>query len=102
MKLRDHPLMTRKSGVKSWPPPWVSTTDIKDRPRGEIGILKRVTTHSAIDNAIFLWIDYGDSTYIGSMYFDDFVFCHMIRNLLDAMIGVSIKEIGDLDLSFTL
>jgi hypothetical protein len=102
MQLRDHPLMTRKSGVKSWPPLWVSTTDINDRPRGELGILKRVTTHSAIDNGIFLWIDYEGFTYIGSMYLDDFAFHHMIRDLLDSMIGVSIKEIGDIDLSFTL
>ena len=102
MQLRDHPLMTRKSGMKSWPPLWVNASDKNDKPNGEIGILSRVAKHPNIDNGLFLWIEYQGSAYAGSMYFDDLAFCYIVRRILDSQIGVSIKEIGDLDLSCTL
>src|SRR5262245_56387809 len=102
MQLRNHPLMTRKSGMKSWPPHWVSTRNVNDKPRGEIGILQRVTAHPTIGNGLFLWINHQGSEYIGSMYFDDVAFCRVIGKVLASKIGVSIREIGYIDLSFTL
>ena len=103
MQLRDHPLMTRKSGMKSWPPGWANTTaNSQDKPRGEVGTLQRVAKHPSIENGLFLWVEYRGSTYVGAMYFDDLAFCHIMRRILDSHIGISIKEIGDLDLSFTL
>src|SRR5262245_58096960 len=102
MQLRHHPLMTRRSGIKSWPPLWVSTTDAKDKPRGEVGMLQRVSMHPAVDNGIYLWIDYRGLTYIGFVHFDDVAFCRVIHEVLNSHIRVSIKKIGDINLSFTL
>jgi hypothetical protein len=103
MKLRDHPLMTRRSGMNNWPPRWTKTTSrAQDKPRGEVGTLQRVAKHPSIENGLFLWIEYQDSSYVGAMFFDDLAFCHIMRRILDSHIGLSIKDIGNLDLSFTL
>ena len=102
MQLRDHPLMTRKSGKRGWPPLWIGTDISRDKPRGEIGILLRVLKHEAIDNGLFVWVDYGGSTYVGAMNFDDLTFCREIHRVLEFSVGLTIKEIGDLDFSYTL
>jgi hypothetical protein len=103
MKLRDHPLMTRKSGVKTWPPLWINTSkDPRDRPRGEIGILTRVLRNESIENTLFVWVDYEGSTYVGAMNFDDTAFCHELRRVLELSLGLSMQEIGELDFSYTL
>ena len=39
---------------------------------------------------------------MGFMSFDDLAFCSQIHILLKANIGRPLKEIGDVDLSFTL
>src|SRR5262245_36332914 len=102
MKFRDHPLMTRRSGRKAWPPLWVNVDDRNDKPRGEIGVLIRVGVADAISNAIFVRMSYGGSEYVGAMYFDDEIFRREIQRILESMIGSSIYEIGNLDLSYTL
>jgi len=103
MQLRDHPLMTRISGVKSWPPLWVDTRGpAYSKPKGEVGHLKRVEQHAAIANGLFLWIEYNGVSYVGMMHFDDLMFCDAIRKALESNLGLSISEIGDLDLSYTL
>jgi hypothetical protein len=103
MKLRDHPLMTRKSGYKSWPPSWTTThPDRDDKPIGEVGALEDVVVSELIDNKVFMFIKYQGFRYMGFMGFDDPTFCSQIRTRLKANIGRSIKEIADLDLSFTL
>ena len=102
MKLRDHPLMTRKSGMKTWPPLWVNIQEAKDKPRGEIGTLMRVQVADAIRNALFLTIEHNDREYAGAMYFDDPSFCAEIHRVLEAKIGVSMSAIGNVDLSYTL
>ena len=76
MKLRDHPLMTRKSGIKLWPPPWTSSMQDKPHwPHGEVGTLQRVWMHPRLGTCLFLFIEYDGITYTGSMYFDDPRFC---------------------------
>ena len=103
MKLRDHPLMTRLSGVKAWPPLWVDICGPAfGRPRGEVGILKKVETHQHIENGLFLWIDYEGREYVGMMHFDDPAFCREINGLLLQNIGSTIEQIGDIDLSHLL
>jgi hypothetical protein len=103
MKFRDHPLMTRKSGVRAWPPLWVHVSGPPlGRPRGEIGVLKRVEKHPDIIEGLFLWIDYQDESYIGMMYFDDPSFCFALHKILAQSIGWSIVEIGNLDISHLL
>ena len=94
--------MTRKSGMKAWPPLWVNVNEPRDKPRGEIGFLTRVMVRNAITNGFFLKISYEGSEYVGAMYFDDKTFCRQIRRILEAMIGSSIYEIGNLEISYTL
>lgn len=50
------------------------------------------------DIKIFLLINYEGDHYTGSMEFDDPKFCRRIYALLKSKIGLSIKEIGDLEL----
>jgi hypothetical protein len=103
MQLRDHPLMVRKSGFKTWPPIWTTTHhDQNDKPTGEIGTLEQVIVHELLDNKIFLFILFQSFRYMGFMSFDDLAFCSQIHTLLKAHIGLSIKEIGNIDLSSTL
>ena len=98
MHLRDHPLMTRKSGFRTWPPAWTTTRhDYDDKPSGEIGTLEEVLVHELLDNKIFLFIQFQGFRYMGSMRFDDLAFCSQVYTLLKANIGLSIKEIGDMD-----
>jgi hypothetical protein len=95
--------MIRKSGFKTWPPLWTTTRlDPNDKPTGEIGILEKVLVNDLFDNKIFLFVQYQGFRYMGAMHFDDPGFCCAIFTLLNSNIGRPIKEIGDLDLSFTL
>lgn len=103
MRLRNHPLMTRKSGCQAWPPKWTTTRrDERDTPVGEIGTLEQALMHELFDNKIFLFIEHGGFRYMGFMQFDDPAFCSQIHNLLKANLGRTIEEIGDLDLFHTL
>jgi hypothetical protein len=97
MQLRDHSLMLGKSGFKTWPPLWTTTHhDRNDAPTGEIGTLHQVLTSELLDNKIILFVQFQGSRYMGFMKFDDLAFCSQIHTLLNANIGLSIKEIGDL------
>jgi hypothetical protein len=101
--LRDHPFMIRKSGYPSWPPKWTTTHhDKDDKPIGEVGVLEDVIMSDLIDNKVFMFIQHGGLRYMGFMAFDDPMFCSEIDRLLKSHVGLSIKEIGDLDLSHTL
>jgi hypothetical protein len=103
IKLRDHPLMTRISGIKTWPPLWVEPNGpTQKKPRGEIGVLKRVEQDSAIAHSFFIWIEYGGERYVGMMVFDDPNFCQEIFKVLEVNVGLPIEKIGDIDLSYTL
>ena len=103
MELRDHPLMTRKSGVKAWPPMWTTRQpNNKQKPWGEIGILEQALMTEWFNNKIFVFVQYQEFRYMGLMQFDDPEFCYEIFVLLKAQLGRSIKDIGDLDLSHTL
>jgi len=96
LKFRDHPLTTLGNGLKPWPPVWVTASE--NRTTGEIGILKDVSIGILIDTTLFLFIDYQDSRYVGSMSFNDSISCQKIYNLLKPNVGRSIEEIGDLEL----
>jgi hypothetical protein len=51
---------------------------------------------------VFLTIEYDGLQYFGIMHFDDPKFCEEIYILLQTKVGLSIKEIGDLDIFRTL
>jgi hypothetical protein len=95
--------MTRKSGFCNWPPIWTTTHhDQNDKPTGEIGTLQQILTNCLFNYRIFLFIDYQGRRYMGSMAFDDESFCAEIYSVLKYRVGYPIKQIGDIDLSYTL
>ena len=90
--------MTRDSGRRSWPPLWITTHHNRDdKPIGEIGSLEDAMMSELIDNKVFMFMQHDGLRYMGFMCFDDARFCSNIYILLKSKIGLSIKEIGDLD-----
>lgn len=104
LKLRDHPLMARKGGFITWPPRWTTADrDRDDKPTGEVGMLEDVMMSTAVDeNKIFLFIEFRGFRYMGSLFIDNPPFHSEMFRLLKSNVGRSIKEIGDLDVSYTL
>jgi len=95
--------MIRKSGYLSWPPVWTMThPHWDDKPIGEVGTLEDAVMRNLIDNKVFMFMQYQGSRYMGFVAFDDSTFCRQIYGLLKSKAGLSIKEIGDIDLSYTL
>ena len=58
--------------------------------------------HELLDNKIFLFMMFEGSRYMGFLSFDDERFCSKIYIVLKSNIGRSIKNIGNIDLSYTL
>lgn len=103
LQLRDHRMLKQESGHVVWPPVWLRMGDNKPSPlTGEIGYLAQVLTNPASEKLLFLIITHQASQYMGAMVFDDPIFCGQLSELLKSKIGLSIKEIGDLDLSHLL
>jgi hypothetical protein len=99
MQLRNHPLIAHR-GVPGWPPTW-SPANPKSALKplaGEIGRLKYVLPNKSSDRC-FLIIEHEDHPYIGCLFFDDGTFCAQILRVLQNQIGLTIEEIGNLDLS---
>ena len=89
--------------IKAWPPIWTSVHgDENNKVIGEIGILEQLSIGVSLDTSLFLTIDYQGSRYMGPVYFDDPKSCYAIYTRLSSMVGHSIKEIGDVDLSNSL
>jgi hypothetical protein len=102
MQLRDHPLMTYR-GVPNWPPAWtLGKSESAPRPVGEVGTLEDVLMTNFLANKIFVLMLFSAQRYMGSLIFDDVAFCTQIFDLLKLNRGKQIKEIGDLDLAYTL
>ena len=62
----------------------------------------RLRDHPAITQAIFLKMTYKREDYMGFLACGDLAFCCQLDTLLQRYVGWSIKDVGDLDLSFTL
>jgi hypothetical protein len=102
MQLRDHPLMTHR-GVPNWPPVWtLGESESAPKPVGEVGTLEDVLMNNFLANKIFVLMLFSAQRYMGSLIFDDVAFCKQIFDLLKLNRGKPIKEIGDLDLAYTL
>ena len=103
MPLRAHPLF-RYHNVPTWPPVWTWTGGLKkDRPKGEIGILRRVELSNILPaERYFLYIEYQGESYIGCLMSDDSTFCDQVAKLLQNHCNRPIAEIGSLDISHTL
>jgi hypothetical protein len=102
MELRNHPLMSHH-GLANWPPRWTTTRNQSNvKPEGEVGILNEVLLHELFNDKLFLVIEYEAQMYMAALVFDDPAFCNQLYALLQSKYGLSIREIGDLDLSHTL
>ena len=102
MQLRDFPLMSHR-GTRNWPPTWNKTgggslSGPYETLRGEIGTLEQVIL-SKIEpyNRCHLVIEYRRVKYVGTLVFDDAMFCRQLCELLQHHLGKSVKEIGDID-----
>jgi hypothetical protein len=102
MKLRDHPLMARQSGHITWPPRWQPVGNHSGFVQAELGILEDVSMTDLIPNKVFIAMRHLGERYISVLQFDDQIFTRQIYSLLERRIGVSIREIGELELSHTL
>jgi hypothetical protein len=103
MKFRDYPLLTRRSGIRLWPPAWSNAyQDKKSWPVGEIGTLEKAWMHELLDRCVFLYIEHNGFRYTGSMYFDDPGSCLLVYNFFQSAVGRSIADIGDSDISYLL
>jgi hypothetical protein len=102
IELRDHPRLSYR-GMHSWPPLWTQRgTNGNKTLRGEVGILRQVNGDSRSNRRCFLVIEHEGERYVGTLLFDDHVFCWLVSKVLKTHIGWPIKDIGALDMSFTL
>ena len=67
-----------------------------------IGILRQVNGEDGFCTRCFLVIEHDGQRYVGALLFDDAMFCGFITKFLQSYIGLPIKDIGDLDISFTV
>jgi hypothetical protein len=99
VKLRNHPLMVRRSGFACWPPYWWTPRQKEIVPAGEVGTLQSVRM-DWICNKLFLMMEHDDLAYLGVLQFDDICFCQHLHDILNENLGRSMAEIGDLDLGY--
>ena len=83
-----------------WPPSWTTTgQDPEAKPFGEIGELEQVLMSQDINDLLYLVIRENGLKYMGAIAFDDPILCQKLGAFLKSHIGLSIKAIGDLELS---
>lgn len=99
MELHNHPSMTY-GRARNWPPVWTLLYEPQTRVvAGEIGVLEKVSYDAAHPARCELTIKNDGVKLIGTLLFDNKVFCRDISNVLRNHISRSIKEIGSLDIS---
>jgi hypothetical protein len=100
MKLREHPRVSYK-GFPSWPPSWVWRSGNNYREAtGDVRILKDVI-QSRVDpcDHCFLIMRHEGQEYVGTLLFEDPIFCHEIYRLLIEHCGEPIQQIAEMDLT---
>jgi hypothetical protein len=107
--LRDHRLMSYRT-LANWPPVWTprrrkdgavgEIVSVRASLRGEIGTLKEVFVSTGVrPPRVYIIITHEGSEYIGSLLFDNALFCKQIYDFLKQQIGKTISETGRLDVS---
>ena len=90
--------------VPSWPPTWLwRSGNDTTTPKGEIGTLKDVipSTIEPYDRC-FLVMEHCGAEYIGALLLSDTAFCREIFGILIQNRGKTIREIGSINLGYTL
>src|SRR5262245_38682915 len=104
MLLRDHPLMVY-NGIRSWPPLWMWKGGIHQptNPKGEVGILLSVALSNIPPRSTCLLImEHLGAQYIGALLLEDQAFCRVVYDVLLQNRFKQIRDIGGIDLSYTL
>ena len=102
MQLRTHFLM-RYGSIRNWPPIWISLyAEGNGLPVGEVGVLTEVKKSQLHAARLVLVMEYEEDLYGAALTFSDVAFCNRIFEVLNSSVGLSIKEIGNIDLSHTL
>ena len=102
MKLRDHPLL-RQFLIHEWPPVWISLSGKTERISGkEVGTLTEVRASISRSDGIVLIMNYNDHKYGAILIFSDAAFRRQLFELLKDCVGLTIQQVGDIDLSHTL
>src|SRR5262245_48701696 len=103
MLLREHPLMMY-NGIRSWPPVWVwKGGSTNTNPKGEVGILLDVAlSHGSPNSRCFLFMEHLGAEYIGALLLNDRAFCRLVFDALLQNRFKLIRDIGGIDLSYTL
>ena len=89
--------------VRNWPPVWTKGIE-KDAKRviGEVGKLRQMHFSNQLSDRCYLLIEYRRENYVGTLIFDDTLFCRQIAAFLQTQIDQPIQEIGNLDVSYIL
>jgi hypothetical protein len=98
VKLRDYSLMN--GGAPNWPPLWMQSRIVGGKAmNGEVGVL--IYVHAAADSRkCYVVIEDENENYTGTLVFDNARLCRQVADVLQQHLGRSIKEIGDLEVSF--
>ena len=102
MKLRDH-LLLGQHLIHQWSPAWLLLDNEDDRiSRKEVGVLTDVREPLSRSDGIVLIMHHNDNRYGSILIFSDLAFRRQVFELLKNSVGLSIQQIGDIDLSDTL
>ena len=102
LPLREHPQFDF-AGRSTWPPIWAHTRKSPyKRLTGEVGVFTGTKLYEQAPTRLFVKMEFEQEPYLGCLLTHDASFAIQLHKLLQNHIGLTIKEIGDLDLSHTL
>jgi hypothetical protein len=101
MLLRNHPRI-RYGKFSNWPPFWISLHPKGTELSKEVGVLTEVRKSQFRADRLVLVMEYEEDLYGAAVTFSDVAFCNRIFELLKNSVGLSIEDIGNIDLSHTL
>jgi hypothetical protein len=95
--------MALRNRVRGWPPVWAHITpDVQKHEMGEIGALSGAYVLEDAPRRLYLLMQLDQLPYVGTMVFSDAGLCNQFHRFLQEHIGQPIREIGDLDFSYTV
>ena len=82
---------------------WAHTrTKPYKRLTGEIGMFTGTILDEDVPTRLYVKMEFKQERYLGCLLIQDTVFSYQLHRFLQNYIGLTIKEVGDLDLSHTL